>query len=97
MDTAMNQVRPLNGDFHTGHMTSSIIMYDVITAHKNIYITSRSFRLALLRSSISIRRQTRWGWHPPYPHPNPQVRSRMAKHEVRARVKITHYDTQAGS
>ena len=44
------------------------------------FTTPRSFRLSLMRSSISIRGQTSRG------HPPPQVCSRMAKWQVRARV-----------
>ena len=48
MHTTLNQVQPLNGDLHTGHVTSScmtssdVIMYDVITDHKNIYVNNSS-------------------------------------------------------
>ena len=49
--------------------------------------TSRSFRLSFFRSSISISGQTSRGGGGN--HPTPQVRSRMAKYEVQARVNLS--------
>ena len=53
MHTAMNQVKLLNGDPRTGHMTS-LCTYDVIACHENIFVNNSSHNQGRAVGELSL-------------------------------------------